>query len=103
MNLIAENLIYKPDQQFHLNDVSFKFKKGHLYTILGRTLSGKTTLLNLSLCNLNLITKYSFLYSQPRIISSVVPAFFKASSASPVRPSSVVTVTPICPSVIFSL
>ena len=45
MNLIAENLIYKPDQQFHLNDVSFKFKKGHLYTILGRTLSGKTTLL----------------------------------------------------------
>jgi len=45
MNLIAENLTYKPDQQFHLNDVSFNFKKGNLYTILGRTLSGKTTLL----------------------------------------------------------
>ena len=45
MNLNAENLIYKPDDEFHLNDVSFNFKKGNLYTILGRTLSGKTTLL----------------------------------------------------------
>tara|TARA_Y100001936_G_scaffold93279_1_gene91816 strand:+ start:985 stop:2064 length:1080 start_codon:yes stop_codon:yes gene_type:complete len=45
MNLKAENLIYKPDDEFHLNDVSFNFKKGNLYTILGRTLSGKTTLL----------------------------------------------------------
>ena len=45
MNLIAENLTYKPEEQFHLNDVSFSFKKGNLYTILGRTLSGKTTLL----------------------------------------------------------
>ena len=45
MNLIAENLSYKPDDQFHLNEVSFNFKKGHIYTILGRTLSGKTTLL----------------------------------------------------------
>ena len=45
MNLIAENLTYKPDEQFHLKDVSFNFKKGNLYTILGRTLSGKTTLL----------------------------------------------------------
>ena len=45
MNLIAENLSYKPDEQFHLNDVSFNFKKGNIYTILGRTLSGKTTLL----------------------------------------------------------
>ncbi|WP_023649291.1 ABC transporter ATP-binding protein [Candidatus Pelagibacter ubique] len=45
MNLVAENLSYKPDEQFHLNEVSFNFKKGNLYTILGRTLSGKTTLL----------------------------------------------------------
>jgi len=45
MNLIAENLNYKPDDQFHLNEVSFNFKKGNIYTILGRTLSGKTTLL----------------------------------------------------------
>ena len=45
MNLIADNLTYKPDEQFHLKDVSFNFKKGNLYTILGRTLSGKTTLL----------------------------------------------------------
>ena len=45
MNLIASNLSYKPDDQYHLNDVSFSFKEGNLYTILGRTLSGKTTLL----------------------------------------------------------
>ena len=45
MNLIGENLTYKPDDQFHLNNVSFNFKKGNLYTILGRTLSGKTTFL----------------------------------------------------------
>ena len=45
MNLIGENLTYKPDNQFHLNSVSFDFKKGNLYTILGRTLSGKTTFL----------------------------------------------------------
>ena len=45
MNLVAEKLSYKPDEQFHLNEVSFNFKKGNIYTILGRTLSGKTTLL----------------------------------------------------------
>ena len=45
MNLNGEKISYKPDEQFHLNDVSFNFKKGNLYTILGRTLSGKTTLL----------------------------------------------------------
>ena len=45
MNLVADNLSYKPDEQFHLNEVSFNFKKGNLYTILGRNLSCKTTLL----------------------------------------------------------
>ena len=45
MNLVAKHLTYKPDDQHHLNDVSFNFEKGRLYTILGRTLSGKTTLL----------------------------------------------------------
>ena len=45
MNLVAENLSYKLEDQFHLNEVSFDFKKGNIYTILGRTLSGKTTLL----------------------------------------------------------
>ena len=45
MNLIGENITYKADDHFHLNDVSFNFKKGNLYTILGRTLSGKTTFL----------------------------------------------------------
>ena len=37
MNLVAENLSYKPDEQFHLNEVSFNFEKGNIYTILGRT------------------------------------------------------------------
>ena len=45
MELVAKKLIYKPSDQFHLNEVSFNFKEGNLYTILGRTLSGKTTLL----------------------------------------------------------
>ena len=45
MNLIGNNLTYKPDDEFHLNDISFNFKKGNLYTILGRTLAGKTTFL----------------------------------------------------------
>ena len=45
MNLIANNLTFKPSEEYHLNEVSFNFKEGNLYTILGRTLSGKTTLL----------------------------------------------------------
>ena len=45
MELIAKALTYKPDDQFHLNAISFSMEKGELYTILGRTLSGKTTLL----------------------------------------------------------
>ena len=45
MDLVAQNLTYKPDKEYHLNDVSFSMQKGRLYTILGRTLSGKTTLL----------------------------------------------------------
>ena len=45
MDLIAKELTYKPEKEFHLNDVSFGMQKGELYTILGRTLSGKTTLL----------------------------------------------------------
>ena len=45
MNLVAKHLTNKPDDQYHLNDVSFNFEIGRLYTILGRTLSGKTTLL----------------------------------------------------------
>ena len=40
MDLVANNLSYKPDDQYHLNEVSFNFKEGNLYTILGRTLSG---------------------------------------------------------------
>ncbi len=43
MDLIAKGLTYKPEDEFHLNDVSFGMQKGELYTILGRTLSGKTT------------------------------------------------------------
>lgn len=45
MTLIAKNITYRPDEEFHLNDISFEMNKGELYTLLGRTLSGKTTLL----------------------------------------------------------
>ena len=53
MNLVAKHLTYKPDDQYHLNDVSFNFEKGRLYTILGITFSCKTTLLNKIYCLLN--------------------------------------------------
>ena len=45
MDLIAQNLTARPGEEFHLNDISFALAKGQLYTILGRTLAGKTTLL----------------------------------------------------------
>lgn len=45
MDLLAKDITYKPEDEFHLNCVSFGMQKGELYTILGRTLSGKTTLL----------------------------------------------------------
>ena len=44
MNLIAKHLTYKPDDEYHLNDVSFNFEKGRLYTILGRTFLTKPAL-----------------------------------------------------------
>ncbi len=45
MALVAHNLTFKPQEELHLNDVSFTMNRGQLYTILGRTLAGKTTLL----------------------------------------------------------
>ena len=45
MNLVGENLSYKLTEELQLRNISFNFEKGKLYTILGRTLSGKTTLL----------------------------------------------------------
>ena len=45
MSLIASNLSIKHEKNFHLNDVSFSMSKGEIYTIIGRTLAGKTTLL----------------------------------------------------------
>ena len=45
MSLIASNLCLKPDTEYHLNDVCFEMSKGKIYTIIGRTLAGKTTLL----------------------------------------------------------
>ena len=45
MSLKVSNLSLKPDAEFHLNDVSFEMSKGKIYTVIGRTLSGKTTLL----------------------------------------------------------
>ena len=45
MDLLAKELVYKPSSEFHLDSMSFGMKKGEIYTLLGRTLSGKTTLL----------------------------------------------------------
>ena len=45
MSLNLGNIIFKPTDQYHLNDISLNFEPGKMYTILGRTLSGKTTLL----------------------------------------------------------
>lgn len=45
MSLIASNLCLKADTEYHLNDVCFEMSKGEIYTIIGRTLAGKTTLL----------------------------------------------------------
>ena len=45
MDLLAKELVYQPSTEFHLNCMSFGMKKGEIYTLLGRTLSGKTTLL----------------------------------------------------------
>ena len=45
MSLKVSNLSLKFEDEFHFNDVSFEMSKGKIYTIIGRTLSGKTTLL----------------------------------------------------------
>ena len=45
MDLVAKNLTLKIGKQYHLENVSFGMQKGEIYTLLGRTLSGKTTLL----------------------------------------------------------
>jgi len=47
MDLVAENLVFRPENEYHLNNVSFTMTRGKLYTILGRTLAGKTTLLKI--------------------------------------------------------
>ena len=47
MNLIAKNLTLRVGEQCHLENVSFGMRKGEIYTLLGRTLSGKTTLLKM--------------------------------------------------------
>ncbi len=45
MSLLIDHISFKPTEEYHLNDVTLNFKPGKMYTILGRTLSGKTTLL----------------------------------------------------------
>ncbi len=45
MELVTDNLTFKPENEYFLNQVSLEFQAGKLYTILGRTLSGKTSLL----------------------------------------------------------
>ena len=45
MKLVIDNLTFKPEKEYFLNKVSLEFEAGKLYTLLGRTLSGKTSLL----------------------------------------------------------
>ena len=45
MSLLIDHISFKPTEEYHLNDVTLNFNPGKMYTILGRTLSGKTTLL----------------------------------------------------------
>lgn len=45
MALILEHIDIRMNGVAHLDDVSLTFRRGGLYTILGRTLAGKTTLL----------------------------------------------------------
>ena len=45
MKLVIDNLTFKPEKEYFLNKVSLNFVAGKLYTLLGRTLSGKTSLL----------------------------------------------------------
>ena len=45
ISLVLQNIDIRIDGVAYLNDVSLEFKRGGLYTILGRTLAGKTTLL----------------------------------------------------------
>ena len=45
MSLLIDHISLKPTEEYHLNDVTLNFNPGKMYTILGRTLSGKTTLL----------------------------------------------------------
>ena len=60
MDLLAKELVYQPGSEFHLDSMSFGMKKGEIYTLLGRTLSGKTTLLKTiaGLYNLILVEFY---------------------------------------------
>ncbi|MDB2324573.1 ABC transporter ATP-binding protein [Alphaproteobacteria bacterium] len=45
MDLVAKGLTLEIEGENHLDDISFGMRKGELYTLLGRTLAGKTTLL----------------------------------------------------------
>jgi len=45
VSLLIDHISFKPTEEYHLNDVTLNFNPGKMYTILGRTLSGKTTLL----------------------------------------------------------
>ena len=45
MSLILDSISLKPATEYHLKNITLNFEPGKMYTILGRTLSGKTTLL----------------------------------------------------------
>jgi glycerol transport system ATP-binding protein len=45
MSLILNSLSLRRNGEIHLNDISLTFDRGRLTTVLGRTLSGKTTMM----------------------------------------------------------
>ena len=45
MALIMQNIDIRENQVAHLDNINLTFRRGGLYTVLGRTLAGKTTLL----------------------------------------------------------
>lgn len=57
-----ENLSFTYDTQFVLQDLSYEFESGHIYSIVGKSGTGKTTLLSL-LAGLTKPTKGRILYN----------------------------------------
>ncbi|PWM73396.1 MAG: ABC transporter ATP-binding protein [Oscillospiraceae bacterium] len=61
-NLLNDSVKYNDDNQCVLNNISFSFEMGKVYSLIGTNGAGKTTLLNL-LCRLYDVTDGEILYN----------------------------------------